>query len=86
MASLAGDFRNSLGSASGTRTLWPHAEEERLGEQIPALHDAGSGAHPLARVLNEDDEKNPRTRGPWTKGTVASILRTARRRTEVGLN
>ena len=39
----------------------------------------GHGAHRIARVLNEDGAKNPRTGGQWSKGTVASILRTAKR-------
>ncbi len=62
-----------------TEVLVPHPVEQRLRDQILALHAAGSGAHRVARVLNEHGEKNPRTGGQWSKGTVASILRTAKR-------
>ena len=61
-----------------------HPVEQRLRDRILALYAAGSGAHRIARVLNEGGEKNPRTLGQWSKGTVASILRTAKRRAEVG--
>ncbi len=77
--------RGAVTAQKGAReVLVPHPVEQRLRDRILALHAAGSGAHRIARVRNEDGEKNPRTLGRWSKGTVASILRTAKRRSEVG--
>ncbi len=45
--------------------------------------DARLGA--AASSLNRDGVKNPRTLGPWSPGTIASILRTADRLDRVGV-
>ncbi len=56
--------RGAVTAQTGAReVLVPHAVEQRLRDRILALHTTGSGAHRIARVLNEDGEKNPRTGG-----------------------
>ncbi len=54
--------------------------EQRLLRRMLALRADGLGERRIARSLNEGKRGNPRTRGPWSYGTVAAILRTADRR------
>jgi len=56
-----------------------HAGETALLERIMELTHGGIGAVLIARNLNRDTV-NPRTGNSWTAGTVASIVKTARRR------
>ena len=68
-------------SAKGAREcLVADPTEQRLLARILELEAAGAGDHRIAKSLNSAQVPNPRTGRPWTRGTIASIRRTSRRR------
>ena len=72
--------RATVAKAGDRSQLVPEQTEQRILAQMLALHADGNGAHRIARTLNEGGTLNPRTRAPWSTGTVAAILRTVERR------
>ena len=59
-------------------------EEQEIRNQILELRTEGFGAYRIAGALNANGIKNPRTLGPWSQETIASILRTADRLARAG--
>lgn len=64
----------------GGRELVEHADEQALLRRMLRAKAKGLGAQRIAGVLNKAGATNPRTKLPWSTGTVAAILRTAARR------
>lgn len=54
--------------------------EQRVLRIMLSLRANGFGARKITRALDAREERNPRTGGRWTTGTVAAILRTHARR------
>jgi site-specific DNA recombinase len=71
-------------AVAGDRSgLVPHAEEQRLLDEMLRLHRRGLGSYAITTRLNRH-HVNPRTRGPFTRAGVAAVLRTAERRATLG--
>ena len=58
----------------------PVEHELSLLEQMQELQRQGLGALRIAGVLNAAGDLNPRTAKPWGRGSISSILATAKRR------
>ena len=66
-------------AARGRRVV-PHDDEQEILDAMLALRDEGKGAQRIRNALNAEGIVNPRTRKPWSTGTVAAILRSHDRR------
>lgn len=55
--------------------LVPVPAEADIIARMMALREAGAGARRIARALNDEGRPNPRTRDPWTHGTVQHVIR-----------
>lgn len=66
--------------AGDQRKLVEHRGEQAILRRMLALQASGLGARRIAKALNHSGIANPRTGHPWHPSTVATLLRTARRR------
>lgn len=85
MAQLARDGKRRsrfapLGYTIDGDNVVPNATEQPIVSTIAAIRSQGHGPRAIARTLNENGIRNPRTHGLWAPSTVAAILRTMARR------
>jgi len=69
--------------AGDTRQLVEHPEEIKILTRMMKLYDNDKGARTIAKTLNAQGMINPRKRAPWNPSTVASIIRTVKRRDRI---
>ncbi len=79
-------YRTAAGGTEQTKgdrkAMVPYPAEQRVLRRLRKLRKKGMGARTIARALEAEGLKNPRSGSPWTPSNVGSILRTLERRDE----